>query len=202
MRREHSSKSGGVLPSGYIQLEYIEGTGTQFIDTKVTGQSDIRLVLEFSWVEAGSLQVNGFGNSQNKQVVRLGCNGQNNFTYAAQTSGTWVYIDCGPVDSERHVFDIQSGSQKFDGEQISSNPISAWNRNFYLFATNDQWVNNTYNVQYFCKCRIYRCKFYSGNVLIRDLVPAMRSSDNKPGLYDIVNSKFYTNAGTGEFIYA
>ena len=26
-----------------------------------------------------------------------------------------------------------------------------------------------------------------------------RKSDSKPGLYDIVNKQFYTNAGSGEF---
>jgi hypothetical protein len=28
----------------------------------------------------------------------------------------------------------------------------------------------------------------------------MRKSDNVIGLYDVINGKFYTNSGTGEFI--
>ena len=47
--------------------------------------------------------------------------------------------------------------------------------------------------------RMYYCKIYDNDLLIRDLVPCYRKSDNKPGLYDIVNNVFYTNAGTGEF---
>jgi len=33
-------------------------------------------------------------------------------------------------------------------------------------------------------------------------IPALRIADIKPGLYDLVNNQFYTNAGTGEFLYA
>jgi len=29
-----------------------------------------------------------------------------------------------------------------------------------------------------------------------------REQDNKPGLYDTTDNVFYTNAGTGEFLYA
>jgi len=31
--------------------------------------------------------------------------------------------------------------------------------------------------------------------------PCYRKSDNKPGMYDLTNGVFYTNAGSGEFIY-
>lgn len=45
-------------------------------------------------------------------------------------------------------------------------------------------------------------KFYriwENNILIRDMRPCVRISDNKPGMYDLVNDAFYTNAGPGEF---
>lgn len=41
----------------------------------------------------------------------------------------------------------------------------------------------------------------ANNVLKLQGIPAFRIADNKPGLYDIVNNQFYTNAGTGEFLY-
>lgn len=41
-----------------------------------------------------------------------------------------------------------------------------------------------------------------GDILVREFIPALRVSDSKPGLYDTVNSVFYTNAGSGEFLYA
>ena len=38
-----------------------------------------------------------------------------------------------------------------------------------------------------------------GGVIKRSFVPALRNSDNKPGMYDTVTGTFYTNAGSGEF---
>ena len=40
----------------------------------------------------------------------------------------------------------------------------------------------------------------SGETII-NLVPALRSSDVKPGMLDTVSKKFYVNQGTGEFLY-
>ena len=37
-----------------------------------------------------------------------------------------------------------------------------------------------------------------GGVIKRSFVPALRNSDNKPGMYDTVTGTFYTNAGSRE----
>ena len=49
--------------------------------------------------------------------------------------------------------------------------------------------------------RIYSCKISDGDTLVRNFIPCVRKSDSKPGLFDVVNGQFYTNAGTGEFSY-
>ena len=46
---------------------------------------------------------------------------------------------------------------------------------------------------------VYYCKIYDGYTIVRDFVPAIRTSDNKVGFYDFANSKFYTNNGSGDF---
>jgi hypothetical protein len=40
---------------------------------------------------------------------------------------------------------------------------------------------------------------YDNNILKRDYVPARRASDGAVGLYDMIEKKFYTNAGPGSF---
>jgi hypothetical protein len=47
----------------------------------------------------------------------------------------------------------------------------------------------------------YGTKITLNSILVRNYIPCYRKSDNKPGLYDLVNGVFYTNAGTGEFKY-
>jgi len=46
----------------------------------------------------------------------------------------------------------------------------------------------------FCEAvarRVYPLKIYKDGELIRDLVPCVRESDNKIGLYDKVSDKFF-----------
>lgn len=47
---------------------------------------------------------------------------------------------------------------------------------------------------------LYHLSLTGNNNVIYDLYPVRRKSDNKPGLYDIVNKVFYVNQGAGEFV--
>ena len=47
--------------------------------------------------------------------------------------------------------------------------------------------------------RIYRCKIWQNGVLLRDLIPVQRKSDDEIGMLDLVNNVFYDNDGTGSF---
>lgn len=49
--------------------------------------------------------------------------------------------------------------------------------------------------------RIYEFNISENATAVRDFVPCIRNSDNKPGLYDRANNVFYTNKGSGEFKY-
>ena len=49
--------------------------------------------------------------------------------------------------------------------------------------------------------KIYDCKMYYSDVLVRNFIPCYRNSDNEIGLYDLVNDVFYTNQRTGVFTY-
>ena len=47
--------------------------------------------------------------------------------------------------------------------------------------------------------KLYSCQIYDNGTLVRDFIAA-KLSDGTVGLYDTVNSQFYSNAGTGTFI--
>ena len=40
-----------------------------------------------------------------------------------------------------------------------------------------------------------------GAKVVQRLIPMVRTTDNKPGMFDWVSKKFFTNEGTGEFTY-
>ena len=46
--------------------------------------------------------------------------------------------------------------------------------------------------------RVYYCKIWNGNELVRDFVPC--EYEGAIGLWDKVNNQFYANNGTGEFV--
>ena len=46
--------------------------------------------------------------------------------------------------------------------------------------------------------RMYYCKVWENGTLIRDFIPILRDSGDV-GMYDLVQHKFYGNAGTGAF---
>ena len=71
------------------------------------------------------------------------------------------------------------------------------NLNMYIFAR-----NGTTSTEKKCPMKLYYFKIYDNWTLVRDFIPVLRISDNKPWLYDLVNNVFYANAGTGEFTYA
>ena len=47
--------------------------------------------------------------------------------------------------------------------------------------------------------KLYACKIWDNNVLVRDFTPCYRKSDNEIWLWDKVNNEFYPNAGTWTF---
>ena len=66
--------------------------------------------------------------------------------------------------------------------------------NLYLFAN-----NNIGTPQLKMIGKIWYCKIYDDDVLVRNFIPCKNPS-NEIGMYDTVNDVFYGNAGTDSFI--
>lgn len=183
------------LPTDYQQVSYLESTGTQYLDTgHIVNKADnftINLEAQFP--------------TESRSDVYFGANGYGQFkitnTYNIQSSSTktvgnkdTIIINYSSSNTTERL--IVNGTTV---ETVSWSSYSGVNVKVGLFRLGD--VNNTWftGTSNYAKGKIYYCKIYDNDLLIRDLVPCYRKSDNKPGLYDIVNNVFYTNAGTGEF---
>jgi hypothetical protein len=59
-----------------------------------------------------------------------------------------------------------------------------------------KWDNSIYKAS---NARIYACKIWDGNNLVRDFVPVERDSDGVLGMIDLISGAFYVNAGSGAF---
>ena len=50
------------------------------------------------------------------------------------------------------------------------------------------------------KMRLYGCRIWEGDELVRDFVPVRRVADSAVGLYDLAGGGFYPNKGTGALV--
>lgn len=166
------------LPSGYTQLEYIEGSGSQYIDTELTcNKSDF-------W------RYNIIADLTNNSNY-AGCNGY--LQYQASIGGgvkSDIDIVYQNVTETISVNGVKKSSQSWAGYGGSNVKIG-------ILKLGD--VNNAWSGASPQSGKIYSCKIYKSGVLTRDFVPCKNLSGSI-GLYDLVSAQFYQNSGTGTFI--
>lgn len=189
------------LPTGYVQLEYLQSNGGQYINSNYVQTSEKqRIVCDVTFTE-----------THNEQSI---CGSQNQTDWHGTiiphcTNGTNIAIFCGlnfPVTVDGtlntdYQMDILADNGtltatingttytgNYDPPIISGFPI-------YVFANNH--AGNA--VQIINGLRLRKLQLYDGELLVRDFVPALRVSDNVGGLYDLANGSFYTNIGSGTF---
>ena len=187
----------------YTQVEYIESSGTQYIDTGVKPTHNTSAKIEFSITKATSGQdypkIYGCSSTSNgafflqadtiTNIFRT-VSYQNIDGYRANATTTFSYGKKYEIVHSRNTLLI-------DGTFHTSVDLSAYNSdiNIFIFVLNS---NGTPNAQY-AYAKLYSMKIYENEDLVRDFMPCYRKSDNVIGLYDKVNKQFYTNAGSGAF---
>ena len=178
-----------ALPSGYTQLEYIESTGTQYIDTGIYLASNMVVVVKAE--QTGTSGNNIFGYTQ-------GDSGRWMLSLNATTSTATLYSDKTNVVGSFSSMPVEITCNM--GTGITVNGITT---NFTESATRTApataWLFKAQGSSATPSGRIYYFKIYQNNNLIMNLVPAKNSSDVL-GLYDFVSGQFFTNSGEGEFI--
>ena len=195
------SKEKG-LPNGYIQLEYISSSKTQYIDTGINADSKLRVVLDMAYIDTtatnNSAMIGAIYNNNGSYVrYHLGINNTTNYrNYFANGSK-----DISGVNTNRHIFDFDAPNKVFKVDETSSASYTYTNfdtqLNYWLFGRN----SNDSNLKSYNATKLYNAKLYYEGTLVRDFKPCYRASDRKVGLYDIVNNVFYENQGTGTFSY-
>jgi hypothetical protein len=176
------------LPSGYTELEYIESTGTQYIDTGLVVKSNTLADFDYQYTNCDGTnyvfgQVSGSGSSiMGYRTTRIWWFKATNLSNACDLNKHTVsFASDGKVYQDGQVL-ATMGS--FSGTQSAT---------IKLFAElNDENVINKGRV------KIYNFTFKEGSTIVRNFVPAKNSS-GVVGMYDTVSGNFFTNQGTGEF---
>ena len=208
-----------AIAESYRVVEYIESTGTQYINTDISVTRNTRMVCDFQFtaVPTAAARCGWCGQGANKSVGfyfggntmdgngNFGTSGTMVFAASAATtrSGYVMHTPTGTFDLDRHTFDISRSSLKFDGTQFAAdNDLDYYSDNdkghIWLFAGQKSW--SLAEVGYPCCMKIFSCQIYKGKVIVRDFVPAVRTSDGAAGLYDRMSGIFFGNSGTGALI--
>lgn len=177
-----------TLPKGYTQLEYIQSSGTQYVDTNVKPTQAFLLDISIQTLQttSGGIAVsdqtwgtNGFG---------VWCNAA---AFGSQTKQSLSLYNDAPI-----VIKLSQSGLFLNGSSIWTVNSETFTvpANMYLFALNRNGV-----ISEKLTGKLYSCKLYDNATLIRDFIPC-KNDAGAIGLYDLVNSKFYGNAGTGVFI--
>lgn len=183
-----------MLPSGYTQLEYIQSSGTQYINTSFVPNFETRIVMDceiISYTSNASFfgaRAAAAGNDITSNTLVIMAEGYIRSDYYGSS------VNNSSIPSGRITIDRSSNVTTF-GTTTLRNTVS--NRSsqdtLYLFATNTNGSSSLLG-----RIRLYSCKIYDGEILVRDYIPCKNSSGSV-GLYDMTNNTFYSNQGSGTF---
>ena len=180
----------GGLPAGYTRLPYLESDGEQWINTGVipTGNTRVKIRCENfptsnenacifgSRIAASN---NGFAIIHSNSLLKYRYNYGN--TMINSESNTFLGVQT--IDADKNVITItQNGNT-----ETFSHELQTINTTYpiYLFA-----LNQAETVTYPVAAKIYSCKIWENDLLVRDFVPCEWAYNIK-GFYDLVNKKFY-----------
>ena len=178
-------------PNEYQQIEYLESTGMQYIDTGVNGDAIGTYEIKFNMLGEGYQNYEMyFAGPLSAQVPKLYLNGD---TAIVADIGTAAY-DLFTKDNNPHTIKITNTEILCDNIIKATYEAKPWgDQSFWLFSAAEQ-------PSLYSTVRLYYLKMYSDGVLVRNYIPCYRKEDNISGLYDIVNNIFYENESMGNFV--
>lgn len=189
-----------LVPGEYTAVEYIQGTGTQYIKSGLTGFTylhgfEIDYICQSS-VNASTNNTGNFFGAYKSDYNRFLCGtyGGGEFKVYNRTYSMLNTVKSGirqQIAKHLAILTLPDG-QTITVDQSTSNTGTI---DTFVFGRNDNG-----KITALCKYQLFSLKFYDANdELISDLVPCYRNSDNVAGLWDRIREVFLTNAGTGIF---
>ena len=184
-----------ALPPGYTELEYLESTGTQYIDTEIIGKTGVSIEATFKVLDLTKTRTIGVTDGINRLSLLLPTAGTG---YLVNQIGninkivTTHRLNVGDTATTKQ----DGGKLYLNGELIDTVTPNTFNTNMtiYMFA---QHANQMVS---FDISRIYNVKIWENGELVRNFIPCLDNTGT-PCMYDTVTKTCFYNQGTGEFLY-
>ena len=195
---------------GYTRLTYIQSTGSQYIDTGYIHDTTTKVDLRISFTSVGEQWQSFYGARNSRADTAKGFSMWLNYAKFRRAFGAAAAnIDSLTVNTTT-VYDLhldkggESTVTPGEGEPVSLGTATAgaaltWTD--FLFAINQDPGANGKAPAFISRAKIYFCRIYSGDTLVRNMVPVRREADGALGMLDLVNdATFYPNNGSGTFV--
>ena len=193
------------LPEEYQEIEYLETSGSQYINTghAFTGKTTFDLdIMETQHGNSEWCMFIGVRDGGWTKQLLMSCNttGLIGGDYGATGSA----FQGSESNIKNNLAYIKTKIERSNYEVYINNTLYATTPyqeftsglNGYLFGFNVDGNAHMREAHF----RIYACKIYEDGVIVRNFVPCYNKENNIAGFYDMVNDVFYPNSGTGAFI--
>lgn len=182
------------------QLEYLESTGTQYIDTEVVGTENTSIETGFEFTTTDVQYLFGSSVTYNTDTFCFSLNPANTGkiyrVFIGASTGT--YGNVGEAFSTKMSVNnayFSTTKIRLDDEVYDFTSVTPFTTPtpMYLFAK-----SNNGTADYFAKVKVKFFKIYDNGVLVQYLIPAF-DEDLTVCMYDLVSRKYFYNQGSGLF---
>ena len=194
------------LPYGFVEVDYLESTGTQYLNTGITPTNTMGIEVKYAYPEISSSANAGvcgtyqataprtdtlFVTTQTGQTDSKIClihGGQSYLINVLPTANTWYnakinWLNDGKINlDDTYITDAGTNG-------VENNKLILFGR---VKASDDSIAKSVTRI----------CKYIvsDGLRITHNYVPVIRLYDKKVGMFDLITREFLTNAGTGEFL--
>lgn len=191
-------RNGGLIPDGVELYDYIQSSGTQWIDSEIIQGSNSRTILEYQQASSpdrshlNRLFGARLGSPNRSYLVACTWSSAANLTF--QYNSTTSYINSSYNNTDRHKLDLNKGTLTIDNNVVATiaqgNFTCPGTSLIFAYRDNTNIAGKSY-------IKVFRCEMYENEVLVRNFLPCTYLGE--PGMWDTVENKFYRNQGTGQF---
>lgn len=197
------------LPSAYQKVEYIYNSEyTQYIDTGVVPDYYTTTIVEVEYPDITSYGVifgshfsSASSTAPNYQLDLANSPPARHY-YMFRTTTNSMGSNA-EADTRYKIIFNDSGKFYINGTLVYSTTdtftVPSSMPTMPLFAQKEVYGSSTGLYLSNKVFRLYHFAVKKNGIYIRDMYPCYRISDTAIGMYDLVNSRFYANAGTGIF---
>ena len=181
-------------PRKWRRYEYLQSSGTQYIDTGIYGNLNTKVDLKITTTEDANYSIFGDYVATNQSTFCIGRASGAAKIFAQFDSVASNIINVLPSVANT-TYTISLSKDGFINDNIKYREYP----NATTFTTTNtlKIFEAFYSAKNKGKFKLYYCKIYDNDTLIRDFVPAQYNGQY--GMWDLVEDKFYRNAGTGSF---